>query len=160
METKAGSLGTLALAVCCVLLGATAWAQRSVPALQGGGAPTPAQQPSGAACTFVGQWQGTFPAGPYPFSGQALSVEVRADGSSTWSAAAGFQNLARWQVANGTLSLNNNNPHPSPYACAPADTGQYSMVFAPGCRAVTLSLSQDACRGRTLQLDHLTLTRR
>src|SRR5690242_10940202 len=56
----------------------------------------------GGACSIVGEWTGTYPPGPYPFSGTPFDISFKADGAGLTKSQRADNEFA-WTVEGGTL---------------------------------------------------------
>lgn len=139
---------------------ATAAAPKPTAAATAAPKPTATAAPAPAACTFPGTWTGTYPPGPYPFSGQPFDFTLRADGSALTHSARADQEFA-WKVEGGALTLHSVKvEHGGRFACSKDDVGKYKYRFTPDCSGFTLELAQDPCKGRSKTLDGASLKRK
>lgn len=112
-----------------------------------------------AACSIVGDWSGTYPPGPYPFSGKPIAMSFRADGSGETKSARGDSPFV-WHMDGAALSFHGTSSGTTPYSCKKEDEGKYSLTFSAGCATVTFGLIADSCGGRSKTANGVSLTRK
>jgi len=120
-----------------------------------------AAPPAGGACTFTGGWTGTYPPGPYPFSGTQFEFSMKGDGTGTTHSARADSDFA-WKVEGGSFLIHGTKVEKGGrFTCRKEDLGKWSFAFAPDCNSVTMKLQQDPCRGRAKQVENgLTMKRK
>ena len=101
----------------------------------------PPADSSGGSCSLVGTWRGTIPGGAWNGVWGAATV------SGTWTA------------TDTTATLIDGASVPAFVACPATQQGAYSLQFNASCASVTWRATMDACDGRRLALDTLSLTR-
>ena len=110
-------------------------------------------------CSIVGDWNGVYPPGPYPFSGTPISFSFRADGTGL-SASSRANSPIAWKMDGANLAFHGTQPPTTPYACRVEDEGKYSLGFAADCSTVRFGLVADPCQGRATQANGMSLTRK
>jgi hypothetical protein len=114
----------------------------------------------GGACTFVGTWKGTYPPGPYPFSGHTFEITFNADGSGITHSERADEDFA-WKSEGGTFSIHRTKVDKGGrFTCGNTEIGKYGFTFTPDCGGTTLKLTQDPCRGRAKVMDGVSLKRK
>jgi hypothetical protein len=123
-------------------------------------APTPsptqtaaAAPPAGGACALAGDWSGTYPPGPYPFSGTPLEFIIRGDGTGTTRSARADSEFA-WKAEGGTFSIHGTSTtRGGRFTCTKDQVGKWGYSFSPDCNTLTMKLQQDPCKGRAKQVE-------
>jgi hypothetical protein len=105
--------------------------------------PTPAPP---AACSLVGSWTATLPAGPQPWNGKTYPGEFKADGTFDAETPMGHRSAA-WAFDGSVLTIDHGTGE-GRGVCKPADVGHYTLALAPDCNSFTGTLVDDACDGR------------
>lgn len=116
------------------------------------------EAPPAAACSVVGTWSGTFPAGPQPWNGKPISGTFGADGKFEAMTPMGTRAVS-YSEADGMLTLTNSTTT-GPGACKPEDTGTYKIAYGADCATVAFTLVSDSCAGRTKGMDGVTYSRK
>ena len=133
----------------------TAAAPHTAAAPASSGAPA-----AGGACKLDGSWVGTYPPGPYPFSGTRLEFTFNADGTGLTDSARAKTEFA-WKTEGASLSFHGvKDVRPGRFTCAKNEVGKYAFTFTPDCGTVTFKLQQDPCKGRALTADGISLKRK
>jgi hypothetical protein len=120
-------------------------------------APAPAAS-AAAACSIVGDWVGTYPPGPYPFSGTEIRFSFRADGTGQSKSARADSPIA-WHMDGAALSFHGTESGTARFSCRKEDEGKYSLTYAGDCGKVTFGLVSDPCAGRAKTADGMALNR-
>ncbi len=111
-----------------------------------------------AACSIVGDWNGVYPPGPYPFSGSPINFSFRADGTGE-SKSSRANSPVVWHMDGANLSMHGTVNGTTPYSCKIADEGKYSLTFAADCSTVKFGLVSDPCVGRGTTANGMSLNR-
>jgi hypothetical protein len=123
-------------------------------------AATTAAPAKGGTCAFTGGWTGTYPPGPYPFSGTAFEFTFNGDGSGMTHSQRADQEFA-WKVEGGAFAIHGVKvERGGRFACSKDEVGKYSYTFTPDCGTVTFKLTQDACKGRSKTMDGAAMKRK
>jgi hypothetical protein len=121
--------------------------------------PQPTFEVLGAtACSIVGDWSGTYPPGPYPFSGTPINFAFRADGTGE-SRSTRATSPVVWHMEGANLSMHGTTSGTTPYSCKREDEGKYSLGFSADCSTVTFGLVSDPCTGRATTANGMSLSR-
>lgn len=113
--------------------------------------------PAAAACSVVGKWTGTLPAGPQPWNGKPISGEFKSDGIMDATTPMGTRSVS-YAVEGSTLTFTHATAK-GPGACGFDDVGHYTAAFGADCNTVEFTKVDDACAGRSNGLIGFTLTR-
>jgi hypothetical protein len=120
-------------------------------------APTSAPAPApgkGGTCSLVGGWTGTYPPGPYPFSGTPIEFTFAADGTGATHSARADQDIA-WTLSGSDFTIHGTHgSHGGRFSCKNEDIGKWSASFTPDCNSLTFKLVQDPCKGRAKQVEN------
>jgi hypothetical protein len=120
----------------------------------------PAEALSAAgACAVVGEWAGTYPPGPYPFSGKPINFSFRADGTGESKSERADSPIV-WHMDGANLSFHGTSSGTTRYSCKKEDEGKYSLTFTADCSKVTFGLISDACEGRSKTANGMSLSRK
>lgn len=121
-----------------------------------------AQSTGGGACALPGDWTGTYPPGPYPFSGQPISIRFDAGGTGETDSARAHANTFSWKVEGKELTFHGADATPKGgrYSCKPTEQGKYNLTFAADCSTVSLALVSDPCHGRATTMNGMTVKRK
>jgi len=122
--------------------------------------PSAASSGGGGKCSLVGTWAGTYPPGPFPFSGTGIELFLKDDGTGGSKSARAndpAQEYA-WKLDGDKFSLKGTMDRPGGgrYSCAKGQEGKYIVTFSPDCASITLKLVSDECKGRGRGIDGLT----
>jgi hypothetical protein len=142
---------------------AAATATAAAPASAASAAPratASAAPAAGGACGFKGSWTGTYPPGPYPFSGQPFEFTFNGDGTGVTHSARADQEFA-WKTEGNVFSIHGAKvERGGRFTCSKEEVGKYGYQFTPDCNGVTFKLAQDACKGRTKVMDGTSMKRK
>jgi hypothetical protein len=123
-------------------------------------APAPTSAPAapapgkGGACSLAGGWTGTYPPGPYPFSGTPIEFTFNADGTGMTHSARADQEIA-WTLSGTDFTIHGTHgSHGGRFSCRNEDIGKWSATFSPDCNSLTFKLVQDPCKGRAKQVEN------
>jgi hypothetical protein len=123
-------------------------------------APTTAAPAKGGVCAFTGAWTGTYPPGPYPFSGTPFEFNFNADGTGVTKSQRADQEFA-WKQEAGAFSIHGVKvERGGRFSCSKDETGKYTPTFTPDCGTVTFKLVQDGCKGRSKTMDGASMKRK
>lgn len=164
-----------ALLVACGNKGSSSSSESPSAALTASAAPTAVARPTataaapvtataapaaGGTCAFTGGWTGTYPPGPYPFSGTPFEFTFNADGSGKTHSQRADEEFA-WKAEAGTFSIHGVKvAKGGRFTCRLEDVGKYGFSFTPDCSTVTLKLTEDHCKGRATTTDGISLKRK
>src|SRR5579871_4309605 len=91
---------------------------------------------AGGACSFVGEWGGTYPPGPYPFSGTPFEFSFKADGTGTTKSARADSEIA-WKVEGSVFQIHGvKTTKGGRFTCRAEDVGKWGFTFSPDCSTV------------------------
>ena len=119
---------------------------------------TQADVESTGPCSIVGDWNGVYPPGPYPFSGTPLTFSFRADGTGESKSSRANSPVA-WHMDGANLSFHGTTPPTTRFSCKVEDEGKYSLTFSADCSTVKFGLVSDPCAGRAATANNMSLTR-
>jgi hypothetical protein len=111
------------------------------------------------ACSIVGDWNGVYPPGPYPFSGTPITMSFRADNTGETKSSRATSPIV-WRMDGANLSMHGTQSGTTPYSCKREDEGKYSLTFSADCSTVKLGLVSDPCVGRGTTANNMSLTRK
>jgi hypothetical protein len=134
----------------------------------GGGAAVPdvpgkaPQTTGGGACAMPGEWGGTYPPGPYPFSGQPISLRFDANGTGESDSARAHANSFAWKVEGKELTFHGTDAAAKGgrFTCKPGELGKYALTFSADCATVSLALTSDPCHGRAITMNGMSIKRK
>ena len=126
-------------------------------------APTPtatAAPAKGGACSFAGTWTGTYPPGPYPFSGTPIDITFNADGTGVTHSARADQEIV-WKVVGGEFTLHGVKGAHGRFTCGNEDVARWAPTWSADCNSLSFKLVQDPCKGRAKQVENgITMKRK
>lgn len=111
------------------------------------------------ACSITGEWSGTYPPGPYPFSGKPINFSFRADGTGESKSERADSPIV-WHMDGANLSMHGTQSGTTPYSCKKEDEGKYTLTFSGDCAKVTFGLVSDPCMGRSKTANGMSLNRK
>ena len=115
----------------------------------------------GGACSFTGGWSGTYPPGPYPFSGTPFELTFNADGTGITKSQRADQEFAWKQEAGGVFTIHGIKvERGGRFTCSKDEVGRYGYTFTPDCSSVSFKLTQDGCKGRSKTMDGISIKRK
>jgi hypothetical protein len=115
---------------------------------------------AGGACSFAGEWTGTYPPGPYPFSGTPFEFSFKADGTGITKSMRADSEFA-WKVEGGTFSIHGTKINKGGrFSCSKEEVGKWGFAFTPDCSGVTFKIQQDPCKGRAKTMDGASMKRK
>jgi hypothetical protein len=124
---------------------------------------SPSSAPATGACKVEGTWTGTYPPGPFPFSGTPVDVTFGANGTgkteSQRIAIAGAVEFA-WKLDGQHLSFKNESETHNRFSCPKDQEGKYTLTFTPDCSSFTAKIEADPCQGRAKTMDGISLKKK
>lgn len=109
-------------------------------------------------CSIVGDWNGVYPPGPYPFSGSPIAFSFKADGTGQSNSSRANSPIV-WRMDGANLAMHGTTSGTTPYSCKREDEGKYSLTYTADCNTVKLGLVSDPCTGRGTTANGMSLAR-